>query len=96
MSLNGQLVNKSNDHLGSLETKLNGLLKPVAPRPEFVNTLRQRIKITEQPAWVSRFNNMQFILILVTGVISGVVIVTMLARALLNILVSGKKSSGVS
>ncbi len=96
MSLKEQLVNTSKDHLGSLEIKLNGLLKPVTPRPEFVNTLRQRIQITGQPAWVSRFNNMQFILILVTGVISGVVVVTMLARVLVNLLVSRKKSSEIS
>ena len=96
MSLKEQLVSTSKDYLGSLETKLNGLLKPVTPRPEFVNTLRQRIQITGQPAWVSRFNNMQFILILVAGVLSGVVVVTMFARVLVNLLASGKKSSGIS
>ena len=96
MSLKDQLVSTSKDQLGSLETKLNGLLKPVMPRPEFVNTLRQRIQITSQPAWVSRFNNMQFIVILVAGVLSGVVLVSMLARFLVNLLVSGKKSSGMS
>ncbi len=96
MSLKEQLVSTSKDHLGSLETKLYSLMKPVTPRPEFVNTLRQRIHITGQPAWVSRFNNIQFILILVTGVLSGVVVVTMLARVLVNILVSGKKSSEIS
>jgi CII-binding regulator of phage lambda lysogenization HflD len=95
MGLKEQLVRTSKDHLGSIETKLNGLLKPVTPRPEFVNTLRQRIQITGKPAWVSRFNNMQFIIILLTGVLSGVVIMTMLARVLVNLLVSEKKSSEV-
>lgn len=90
-----QLVNTTDDHLGSFETRLNGLLKPVMPRPEFVNSLRQRIQITTQPAWVSRFNNIQFILMLVVGVLSGVVVVTMLARLLVNNLVSGKKSAGL-
>jgi len=95
MGLKEQLVSTSKDHLDSLEARLNGLLKPVTPRPEFVNTLRQRIQITGKPAWVSRFNNMQFILILVTGVLSGVVVVTMIARVLVNLLVSGKKSSEI-
>jgi len=93
MGLKEQLVSTSKDHLGSLESRLTGLLTPVTPRPEFVNTLRQRIQITGHPAWVSRFNNMQFILIVVTGVLSGVVVVTMIARALVNILASGKKLS---
>ena len=96
MSLKEQLVSTSKDHMGSLETRLNGLLKPVMPRPEFVNTLRQRIQITSHPAWVSRFTNIQFSLILVLGALSGVFVVTMLARLLVNILVSGKKSSGIS
>ncbi len=96
MSLKEQLVSTPEDHLGSVENKLNGLLKPVMPSPEFVNTLRQRIQITRQPAWVSRFNNIQFILILVMGVLSGVIFVTMFARWLVNILVSGKKSAGIS
>ncbi|MFH2039974.1 MAG: hypothetical protein ABIJ65_11120 [Chloroflexota bacterium] len=95
MSSKEKLVNTPKDTLGLLETKLNGLLKPVMPRPEFVNSLRQRIQITTQPAWVSRFNNIQFILILVAGVLSGVIVVTMLARLLVNNLVSGKKSTGL-
>jgi hypothetical protein len=95
MSLKEQIVNPSKDHLGLLESRLNGLLKPVTPRPEFVNTLRQRIQITGQPAWVSRFNNFQFTVILVTGVLSGVFVVTMFARVLVNILGSKKKSSGI-
>jgi CII-binding regulator of phage lambda lysogenization HflD len=96
MSLKEQIVSTTKDHLGSLESKLNGLLQPVSPRPEFVNTLRQRIQITGQPAWISRFNNIQFIVILVTGVLSGVVLVTMLARFLVNLLTSKKKPSGIS
>ncbi len=96
MNLKEQIINTSIDRLGSLETKLTGLLQPVSPRPEFVNTLRQRIQITSQPAWVSRFNNLQFIVILVTGVLSGVVLMTMLARVLVNLLISRKKSSGIS
>jgi len=96
MGFKEQLFKTSKDQFGSLETRLNGLLKPVAPRPEFVNTLRQRIQITGKPAWVGQFNNMQFIVILVTGVLAGVVVVTMLARALVNLLVTGKKSSHAS
>ena len=95
MSLKGQSIGTTKDHLGSLEIKLNGLLKPVTPRPEFVNSLRQRIQITGHPAWVSRFNNIQFIVILVTGVLSIVVLVSMIARVLMNVLRSGKKTSNI-
>jgi hypothetical protein len=96
MSLKEQLVNSSKDHFEALETRLNGLLKPVSPRPEFVTDLRHRIQITGHPAWVSRFNNMQFFLILIAGVISGVLVVTMLARFLVNLLTLGKESSKTS
>lgn len=96
MSIKDQIVSASKNRLGSLEIKLNGLLQPVKPRPEFVNNLRQRIQITQHPAFISRFTNIQFLVILVAGVLSGVVLVTMGARMLVNLLASGRKSSGLS
>ncbi|HBG75142.1 MAG: hypothetical protein A2X25_05190 [Chloroflexi bacterium GWB2_49_20] len=93
MSIREQIVSASKDHLGSLEIKLNGLLQPVKPRPEFVNTLRQRIQITQQPAFIGHFTNIQFLVLMLAGVLSGVVLVTMSARMLVNLLASGKKLS---
>jgi len=92
MNIKEQFVNVSRDQMGKLETKLNGLLKPIAPRQEFVSTLRDRIHVTQNPALIDRFTNIQFILMMVLGVISGVVLVSMGARVLVNLLSFKKKT----
>lgn len=86
MSIKEQIIRASKDQLGSLEKKLNGLMTPVAPRQEFINSLRDRIHITQSPAIISRFNNIQFVFLMLLSIISGVVVVTMVARALFSLL----------
>jgi hypothetical protein len=95
MSIKEQFVSASMDQLGLLETRLNGLLKPVAPRREFVNSLRDRIHVTQNPAIISRFTNIQFVFMMILSVISGVVLVTMGARVLVSLLSTGKKNSSL-
>jgi hypothetical protein len=95
MSIKEQFVSASMDQLGLLETRLNGLLKPVAPRQEFVNSLRDRIHVTQNPAIISRFTNIQFVFMMILSVISGVVLVTMGARVLVSLLSTGKKNSSL-
>jgi hypothetical protein len=92
MSIKEQFVSASMDQLGLLETRLNGLLKPVAPRQEFINSLRDRIHVTQNPAIISRFTNIQFVFMMVLSVISGVVLVTMGARVLVSLLSLRKKT----
>ena len=73
-----------------IESRLSGILEPVRPNPEFVNTLRERIRVVQQPALIRKFNNLQFIGILIAGLISAVFLVTMLARLLVSLLFPGK------
>ncbi len=40
--------------IASLENRLSGALKPVAPRKEFVYGLAQRIQSTQRPTFVDR------------------------------------------
>ena len=93
MSMKEQIVNASKDRLVLMETKLTGLMQPIKPRTEFVNSLRHRIQLTQTPAIIARFTSLQFTLITLAGVLSGVVLVTMVARALVNLLATGRKIS---
>jgi hypothetical protein len=96
MSLKQQFTNTSNDLMGSIESRLSGILKPVKPNPVFVNNLRDRFQVVSHPAMIKRFNNLQFITILVAGILSVVVLITMGIRFLLNILMPGKNSTSTS
>jgi hypothetical protein len=93
MKINEHILNGSKNTLIPLETRLNGLLKPVQPRPEFINSLRDHFQLAQNPAIISRFSNLQFSLMMIVGVISGVVVMTMTARVLLNLLSLGKRGS---
>ena len=94
MSITEQLVNASKDRLGKLESRLNGLMQPVKPRSEFVSSLRHHIQVTQRPAIIGRFTSLQFVVITLAGVLSGVVLVVMGARVLVNILAANKKIPG--
>jgi hypothetical protein len=93
MSIKEQIVSASKDQLVLLETKLNSLLQPIEPRTEFVSSLRHRIQITQNPAIIGRFTSLQFVVITLAGVLSGVVLVTMVARGLVNLLATSRKIS---
>ena len=96
MSGKGKITNGSSDLVGTIETKLSGIMKPVKPNPAFVNNLRDRFHAVQQPAIIKRFSNLQFITIVIAGILSVVVLVTMGAKFLVNLLMPGKKSKGIS
>lgn len=96
MSGKGQKAKGSSDLVGSIESRLSGIMKPVKPNPAFVNNLRDRFQAVQHPAIIQRFNNLQFITILVAGILSVVVLVTMGAKFLVNLLIPRKKSNGIS
>ena len=96
MSRKGQIANVSNDLVGSIESRLSGIMKPVKPNPVFINNLRDRFHAVQHPAIIQRFSNLQFITILVAGILSVVVLVTMGAKFLVNLLIPRKKSNGIS
>jgi len=85
-------IRATKDHLNTLESRLNGLLRPIQPRSEFVTSVRHRLQVTQRPAIIDRFTNLQFVFISLLGVISGVVLVVMGARFLVNMLGVGKSN----
>jgi hypothetical protein len=66
----------------SLENRLSGTLKPVAPRREFVNGLGQRIQAGSRTSLVNQVANWHILAILVAGLLSLAVFLAMVARAL--------------
>jgi len=93
MSLKSQITNASGDLMGSIESRLSGILKPVKPNPAFVDSLKDRFQVVSHPAILHRFNNYQFITIMVAGIISIIVLITMVTRVLINILMPGNNST---
>lgn len=68
--------------LESLEAHLAGTLRPVAPPENFVQRLGQRIHIPERRAIVNRLQDWKRLFLVFGSVMSGVVLVITLARAL--------------
>jgi len=73
----------------SLENRLSGTLKPVAPRREFVNGLGQRIQAGSRASLVNQVANWHILAMLVAGFLSLAVFLAMVTRALL--MLYGKK-----
>jgi hypothetical protein len=70
MGVARQIVDASKATLNSLENQLAGVLKPVPPRKEFVNTLGNQIQTIHQPNIVQRLTNTHYLLILLAGILS--------------------------
>ncbi len=86
MNIARQVIDASRDKIAAIEARLSGVLQPIKPRREFVRGLRQRIQIAHQPAIIQSSTNLQFILIALVSVVSGIVLVVMGVRALLSLL----------
>ena len=83
------LADASMAKISSMEHRLSGALKPVAPRQEFVHGLGQRIQAGNQSGIVYTVANWHILAILVAGFVSLAVLLAMVARALLAL--SGRK-----
>lgn len=81
MGMGKKLADASAKNL-SLENRLSGTLKPVAPRREFVNGLGQRIQAGSRASLVNQVANWHILAILVAGLLSLAVFLAMVARAL--------------
>lgn len=75
--------------ISSMENRLSGALKPVAPRREFVHGLGQRIQAGNQTGLVYTFANWHILAMLIAGFVSLAVLLAIVMRALLAL--SGKK-----
>lgn len=77
-----QQNNLSLENLESLEAHLAGTLRPVAPPRDFVHRLRNNIRLPEREVIVSRLREWNRLLLVFGSVMSGMLIVITVARAL--------------
>jgi len=83
------LADASMAKISSMEHRLSGALKPVAPRQEFVHGLGERIQAGNRLDFVYTVANWHVLAMLIAGFVSLAVLLAMVARALLAL--SGKK-----
>jgi hypothetical protein len=80
--MNKSKTSLSDQQIYALEEHLAGTLKPVTPPMEVVNRLRERIHFPEPRVIVSRLRDWQRVFLVFSGVMSGMLVLITLARAL--------------
>ena len=70
------------EQLAHLETHLAGTLRPVAPRKDFVHRLRDRVHLPERKLIVSRLQDWNRLFFVFASVMSGILLLITVARAL--------------
>ena len=73
---------QNNPSLESLEAHLAGTLRPVSPPKDLVHQLRERIRFPEREVIVSRLRDWNRLFVVFGSVLSGMVLVITIARAL--------------
>ena len=91
MGMGKKLADASMAKISSLENRLSGTLKPVAPRREFVHGLGEQIQAGNRAAFVNYVANWHILAVLIAGLVSLAVMLAVLARALLKL--AGKKDT---
>jgi hypothetical protein len=89
MGIEKKPIDASKAKISSMENRLSGTLKPVAPRREFVYGLGQRIQTGNRASFVNHIANWHILAMVIAGLVSLAVLLAMVARALLAL--SGKK-----
>jgi hypothetical protein len=72
----------SEDQVIALEAHLAGTLRPVIPPNEVVQRLRERIRFPQPEEIASRFRDWQRMFVVFGGVMSGMLVIITVARAL--------------
>ena len=72
----------SEDQLMALEAHLAGTLKPVTPPLDVVQRLRERIRFPQPEEIVSRFRDWHRMFVVLGSVMSGMLVIITVARAL--------------
>lgn len=72
----------SPENLESLEAHLAGTLRPVAPPKDIVRRLRDRVRLPEREVIVSRLRDWNRLFVVFGSVMSGMLIVITITRAL--------------
>ena len=75
-------VKLSPENIESLEAELAGTLRPVRPSKDFVRLLRDRVRIPERGEIVSRLRDWKRLFLVFGSVMSSIVILITIARAL--------------
>jgi hypothetical protein len=66
----------------SLEAHLAGTLRPVAPSKDFVQRLRERVRLPERGVFVNRLRDWNRLFLVFGSVMSGMLLIITVARAL--------------
>lgn len=72
----------SEDQVSALEAHLAGTLRPVTPPIDVVQRLRERIRFPQSEEIVSRLRDWQRMFVVFGGVMSGMLVIITVARAL--------------
>jgi hypothetical protein len=70
------------ENLESLEAHLAGTLRPVTPPKDFVQRLRERVRLPERGVFVNRLRDWNRLFLVFGSVMSGMLIVITIVRAL--------------
>jgi hypothetical protein len=89
MKMQKNLADASKAQIVSMENRLAGILKPIAPRREFVHGLGQRMQVGNRASLVNQVANWHILAAMIACLISLAVLLAMVARALLTL--SAKK-----
>ena len=85
-------ITSSEPQLDELETHLAGTLKRIAPRGDFVRRLRGHIHFPPPEEIASRLNDWRRLFIIFGSVISGMLLIITIARALFHLF--GRRNKG--
>jgi hypothetical protein len=72
----------SDDQINALEAQLAGTLRPVTPPVDVVQRLRERVRFPQPEEIVSRLRDWQRMFFVLGGVMSGMMVMITVARAL--------------
>ncbi|MCC6298635.1 MAG: hypothetical protein IT314_05015 [Anaerolineales bacterium] len=75
----------SEDELNALEAHLAGMLKPVSPPSDLLQRLRDRIRLPAREEIVLRFQDWRRLFLIFGGVMSGLLLLITVARALFHL-----------
>jgi hypothetical protein len=89
MGMGKRFADASLATISSMENRLSGTLKPIAPRKEFIHGLGHRIQTGNRAAFVNHVANWHIFAMVIAGLVSLAVFLAMVSRALLALL--GKK-----
>jgi hypothetical protein len=91
MGMGKQIADATKAKVSSMENRLSGVLKPIAPRTEFINGLGHRIQTDNRATFMKRITNWHFFAILAASLVSIAVLIAVTVRAVLALI--GKRRS---